>query len=40
MFLIKRAKKLVWASFKVVESLVLAILMDSSGKAFVERQVS
>lgn len=29
MFLIKRAKKVVWASVKVVESLSLAILMNS-----------
>lgn len=40
MFLIKRAKKLVCASFKVTDSLVLAILMDASGRAFVKRQVS
>lgn len=35
MFLINSARKLVWASFKVVESLVLAML--SSGWFLLER---
>lgn len=40
MFLIKRAKKVVWASVKVVDSLVLAILMVVAGRAFLASQVS
>lgn len=40
MFLIKRAKKLVWASFKVTDSLVLVMLRVCSGRAVVERCVS
>lgn len=40
MFRIKSARKLVWASFKVVDSLVLAILMGLRSQGLTVRQVS